>query len=92
MGATIPLAMDIRIASETARIGFVFSQRGLALDQVSSWFLPRIVGILQALEWCYSGRIFSAQEALAGRLDDRFRELGGHGTEGLLVDSSFAID
>ena len=68
MGATIPLAMDIRIASESARFGFVFSQRGIVPEAASSWFLPRIVGIGQALEWCYSGRVFSAQEALAGRL------------------------
>ena len=60
--------MDIRIASEDARFGFVFSQRGIVPEAASSWFLPRIVGISQALEWCYSGRVFPAQEALAGRL------------------------
>jgi enoyl-CoA hydratase/carnithine racemase len=60
--------MDIRIASETARFGFVFSQRGIVPEAASSWFLPRIVGISQALEWCFSGRVFSAEEALAGRL------------------------
>lgn len=68
MGVTIQLAMDIRIASDAARFGFVFSQRGIIPEEASSWFLPRIVGIAQALEWCYSGRVFSAQEALAGRL------------------------
>ncbi|MCC8948191.1 crotonase/enoyl-CoA hydratase family protein [Bradyrhizobium sp. Arg62] len=68
MGVTILLAMDIRIASEAARFGFVFSQRGLVVEEASSWFLPRIVGIAQALEWCYSGHVFPAQEALAGRL------------------------
>lgn len=68
IGATMQIAMDIRIASEAARFGFVFSQRGIVPDAASSWFLPRIVGIAQALEWCYSGRIFTAQEALAGRL------------------------
>ncbi|MGY2843658.1 enoyl-CoA hydratase/carnithine racemase [Bradyrhizobium sp. USDA 4509] len=68
MGLTIQLAMDIRIASEAARFGFVFSQRGVVPEAASSWFLPRIVGISQALEWCYSGRVFPAQEALAGRL------------------------
>lgn len=68
IGATMQLAMDIRIASETARFGFVFSQRGIVPEAASSWFLPRLVGISQALEWCYSGRVFSAQEALAGRL------------------------
>ncbi|MGY4230327.1 enoyl-CoA hydratase/carnithine racemase [Bradyrhizobium sp. USDA 4503] len=68
VGLTMQLAMDIRIASEVARFGFVFSQRGIVPEAASSWFLPRIVGIAQALEWCYSGRVFSAQEALTGRL------------------------
>ena len=68
IGVTMQLAMDIRIASEAARFGFVFSQRGIVPEAASSWFLPRIVGISQALEWCYSGRVFPAQEALAGRL------------------------
>ncbi|UPJ94876.1 crotonase/enoyl-CoA hydratase family protein [Bradyrhizobium sp. 172] len=68
MGATMQLAMDIRIASEAARFGFVFSQRGLVPEGASSWFLPRVVGIAQALEWSLSGRVFPAQEALAGRL------------------------
>jgi len=71
IGATMQLAMDIRIASENARFGFVFSQRGIVPEAASSWFLPRIVGIAQALEWCYSGRVFPAQEALAGRLVSR---------------------
>jgi enoyl-CoA hydratase/carnithine racemase len=62
------LAMDIRIASENARFGFVFSRRGIVPEAASSFFLPRIVGISQALEWCYSGRVFDAQEALKGRL------------------------
>src|ERR1700758_626685 len=68
IGVTMQLAMDIRIASEAARFGFVFSQRGIVPEAASSWFLPRLVGIQQALEWCYTGRVFSAQEALAGRL------------------------
>jgi enoyl-CoA hydratase/carnithine racemase len=71
IGATMQLAMDIRIASENARFGFVFSQRGIVPEAASSWFLPRIVGISQALEWCYSGRVFPAQEALAGGLVSR---------------------
>ena len=71
IGATMQLAMDVRIASEAARFGFVFSQRGIVPEAASSWFLPRIVGIAQALEWCYSGRVFPAQEALAGRLVSR---------------------
>ena len=60
--------MDIRLASETARFGFVFTRRGIVPEAASSWFLPRIVGIAQALDWCFSGRVFSAQEALAGGL------------------------
>ena len=71
IGATMQLAMDVRIASESARFGFVFSQRGIVPEAASSWFLPRIVGIAQALEWCYTGRVFPAQEALAGRLVSR---------------------
>ena len=68
IGVTMQLPMDIRIASEAARFGFVFSRRGIVPEAASSYFQPRIVGISQALEWCYSGRVFSAQEALAGRL------------------------
>jgi enoyl-CoA hydratase/carnithine racemase len=71
IGVTMQLAMDIRIASEAARFGFVFSQRGIVPEAASSWFLPRLVGIQQALEWCYTGRVFPAQEALAGRLVSR---------------------
>jgi len=68
VGATMTLAMDMRLASADARMGFVFAKRGIVPEAASSWFLPRIVGISQALEWCYSGRIFDAQEAVAGRL------------------------
>src|SRR5271154_637717 len=71
IGVTMQLAMDIRIASVDARFGFVFSQRGIVPEAASSWFLPRIVGISQALEWCFTGRVFPAQEALAGRLVSR---------------------
>jgi enoyl-CoA hydratase/carnithine racemase len=62
------LAMDIRLASTVARYGFVFARRGIVPEAASSWFLPRIVGISQALEWCYTGRIFDAAEAKAGGL------------------------
>ena len=68
IGATMQLAMDIRLASDTARYGFVFARRGIVPEAASSWFLPRLVGIQQALEWCYTGRIFGAQEALDGGL------------------------
>lgn len=68
IGATMTLAMDIRLASEKARIGFVFGKIGVVPEACSSWFLPRIVGIQQALEWVYSGDILTAEEALAGKL------------------------
>ncbi len=68
IGATMTLAMDIRLASTKARIGFVFGKIGVVPEACSSWFLPRIVGIQQALEWVYSGDILNAEEALAGRL------------------------
>ncbi|MEN9856469.1 MAG: hypothetical protein RLZZ157_1595 [Pseudomonadota bacterium] len=68
IGATMQLPMDIRLASRTARFGFVFARRGIVPEACSSWFLTRLVGISQALEWCYSGRVFDAEEALAGGL------------------------
>lgn len=68
IGATMQLPMDMRLASETARFGFVFARRGIVPEACSSWFLPRIVGINQALEWCMTGRIFDAGEALRGGL------------------------
>ena len=68
VGITMTLPMDIRLVSTTAKIGFVFARRGIVPEACSSWFLPRLVGISQALEWCYSGRVFSADEALAGDL------------------------
>ncbi len=71
IGVTMQLPMDIRIASETARFGFVFNKRGINPEAASSWFLPRLVGIQQALEWCYTGRVFPAAEALAGGLVSR---------------------
>lgn len=68
IGATMQLAMDIRLASDTARFGFVFARRGIVPEAASSWFLPKIVGISQALEWCMTGRVFDAAEALKGGL------------------------
>lgn len=68
IGATMTLPMDIRIAADTARFGFVFNRRGINPEAASSWFLPRLVGISKALEWCYSGRVFPASEALDGGL------------------------
>jgi enoyl-CoA hydratase/carnithine racemase len=68
VGITMSLPMDIRLASKTAKIGFVFARRGIVPEACSSWFLPRVVGVSKALEWCYSGRVFSADEALEGGL------------------------
>jgi enoyl-CoA hydratase/carnithine racemase len=68
VGITMTLPMDIRLASDTARIGFVFARRGLVPEACSSWFLPRLVGISRAAEWVYTGRVFPADEALAGGL------------------------
>jgi enoyl-CoA hydratase/carnithine racemase len=68
VGITMTLPMDIRLAAEGAKIGFVFARRGIVPEACSSWFLPRIVGISQAMEWVATGRVFSAEEALAGRL------------------------
>jgi enoyl-CoA hydratase/carnithine racemase len=68
VGATMTLPMDIRLAAEDARMGFVFARRGIVPEACSSWFLPRVVGIGQAMEWVATGRVFSAQEGLDGGL------------------------
>ena len=68
VGVTMTLPMDIRLASDKARFGLVFARRGLVPEAASSWFLPRIVGISKALEWTYSGKVFSPEEALSGGL------------------------
>jgi enoyl-CoA hydratase/carnithine racemase len=68
IGATMTLAMDIRLASETARIGFVFGRLGIVPEACSTWFLPRLVGLQQALDWVYSADIIAADEALRGGL------------------------
>jgi enoyl-CoA hydratase/carnithine racemase len=96
VGITMTLAMDIRLAVTGAKIGFVFASRGIVPEACSSWFLPRIVGISKALEWCYSARIFRSEEGLAAGL---FRSL--HEPEELLpvaralakefVDNSSAV-
>jgi len=71
VGSTMTLPCDIRIASEDAKFGFVFSKRGVMPEAASTWFLPRIVGISQALEWVHTGRVFDAQEAKEGGLVSR---------------------
>lgn len=68
VGVTMTLPMDIRLASDSAKFGFVFAKRGIIPEACSSYFLPRLVGIQQATEWVYTGRVFSAEEALAGGL------------------------
>ena len=64
VGVTMTLPMDIRLAANDARFGFVFARRGICLEATSSWFLPRVVGVSRALEWTYTGRLFPASEAL----------------------------
>jgi enoyl-CoA hydratase/carnithine racemase len=68
VGITFTLAADIRIAAPGVKLGFVFAARGIVPEGCSSWFLPRLVGISKALEWCYSGRIFQSEEALEAGL------------------------
>ena len=82
IGATMTLPMDIRLCSSNAKIGFVFSRRGVVPEACSSFFLPRVVGVSKALEWCYSGRVFPAEEALSGGL---VRSI--HKPEDLLADA-----
>src|SRR5262249_46149799 len=73
-GITFTLPMDVRLASSAAKIGFVFARRGVVPEAASTWFLPRLVGIAQAAEWTYTGRVFSAEEARAGGLVSRVLE------------------
>lgn len=68
VGVTMTLPMDIRLAAESARFGFVFARRGITMEACSSWFLPRLVGMGQASEWVHTGRVFGADEALRGGL------------------------
>lgn len=68
VGTTMQLPMDVRIASPYAKFGFVFAERGITLESCASWFLPRLVGVAQALDWSLSGRVFKAEEALKGGL------------------------
>jgi enoyl-CoA hydratase/carnithine racemase len=76
VGATMTLPMDIRIMADTARVGFIFAGRGIVPDGAASWFLPRIVGISQAVEWCLTARLVPASEALAGGLVRRLCPAG----------------
>jgi enoyl-CoA hydratase/carnithine racemase len=85
VGATMTLPMDIRLAAEDARIGFVFARRGIVPEACSSWFLPRVVGISRAMEWVATGRVFSAQEALEGGLVRSLHPAGE------LLDAAYAL-
>jgi len=76
VGVTMTLPMDVRLAADTAKFGFVFARRGLVMEAASSWFLPRIVGISQAMEWVATGRVFDAAEALRGGLVARIYPAG----------------
>ncbi|WP_200123573.1 crotonase/enoyl-CoA hydratase family protein [Salicibibacter cibarius] len=76
IGATMTLPMDVRIASDKAKMGFVFARRGITQEACSGWFLPRIVGISQAMEWVSTGRIFKAEEALEKNLVSNVVPLG----------------
>jgi len=85
VGATMQLPMDIRLAADTARFGFVFARRGIVPEAASSWFLPRLVGLPTALEWCMTGRIFGAQEAMERGLVRSVHP------QGELLDAAFAL-
>src|SRR6201997_3031648 len=85
VGATMTLPMDIRLAADDERIGFVFARRGIIPEACSSWFLPRVVGISQAMEWVSTGRVFDAQEGLEGGL---LRSLH---PQGELLDAAHAL-
>jgi enoyl-CoA hydratase/carnithine racemase len=85
VGATMTLPMDVRLAATGAKMGFVFTRRGIVPEACSSWFLPRIVGISRAMEWAATGRVFSAQEALEGGLVRSLHEPGD------LLDAAHAL-
>lgn len=84
IGATMTLPMDARLASDTARYGFVFARRGIVPEAASSWFLPRLVGIANAADWCYSGRLIDAAEAQAAGLVQSVH------APGALIDAAIA--
>ena len=92
IGATMTLAMDLRLASTAARIGFVFGRLGIVPEAASSWFLPRIVGMQQALEWVYSAEILDADAALAGRLVRSVHEPDDLLPSAVALARSFVVD
>jgi enoyl-CoA hydratase/carnithine racemase len=85
VGATMALPMDVRLAAEEAKIGFVFARRGIIPEACSSWFLPRVVGISRAMEWVATGRVFGAQEALEAGLVRSIHPAGE------LLDRAYAL-
>lgn len=85
VGITMTLPMDVRLVADGAKIGFVFTRRGIVPEATSSWFLPRIVGIGQAMEWAATGRVFGAEEALRGRLVRSVHP------EGELLDAAYGL-
>jgi enoyl-CoA hydratase/carnithine racemase len=92
IGATMTLAMDLRLASTKARIGFVFGRLGIVPEAASTWFLPRIVGLQQTLEWVYSADILTADAALAGRLVRSVHEPDDLLPAALELARSFVVD
>jgi enoyl-CoA hydratase/carnithine racemase len=92
IGATMTLAMDLRLASTKARIGFVFGRLGIVPEAASTWFLPRIVGVQQALEWVYAADILTAEQALAGRLLRSVHEPDDLLPTALELARSFVVD
>lgn len=92
IGATMTLAMDLRLASTKARIGFVFGRLGIVPEAASTWFLPRIVGVQQALEWVYSAEIITGEAALAGRLVRSVHEPDDLLPAALELARSFVVD
>ena len=96
VGITMTLPMDIRLAADTAKFGFVFARRGLVMEAASSWFLPRVVGISQAMEWVATGRVFDAAEALRGGLVARTYPVGellpaAYALAGEIADNTSAV-
>jgi len=92
IGATMTLAMDLRLASSKARIGFVFGRLGIVPEAASTWFLPRIVGVQQALEWIYSAEILTAEQAHVGRLVRSVHEPDDLLPAALELAQSFVVD
>jgi enoyl-CoA hydratase/carnithine racemase len=92
LGATLTLPCDVRIASKTAKFGFVFTRRGIVTDGCASWFLPRIVGISTSLQWCLSGRLISADEARSNGLVSALHEPEDLLSEAMKIAEEFTVN